>query len=145
MNTFAYILSQFASCLVAVSIMVPILVRFWRELVQMRTGYAKVWTGIVQRGFVEAQTLGHLKHICDSWVVSASARLMYASIAPDLQRLYGQIRQRLGRSPTDDELGWEIEQKHQKWMLANACPGLGLNEHGCLAIAGIIAREGGLP
>ncbi len=108
---------------------------------QIQADYDKVWAGITGRGYVEAEKIGHLKKSCDSWVISPDARAAYTDIEVGLKEVFMAERHRLQRSPTDPELAWAIESKYQQWMLGHACPVLGVNQHGCLAIASIIARE----
>lgn len=111
-------------------------------LLELLATYRSLWSGIVARGYIEAEGLGHIKRNGDDWTISPTARQVYVPIADDLRKLFIGERQRLNRVPTSDELTWAIDVKYRALLLENVCPTLGVTQHGgCLAIANIIARE----
>lgn len=129
-----------------VGIIVPVafsalVVRVLKKLEDINRDYHFIWRGIILRGFMEAERTGNIERCDSTWKISDRSRQAYADIADGLRTLYQAKSASLSRSPTDDELAWEIEMKYQDWMLGNVCQILGVSQHGCTAIASIIARE----
>ncbi len=113
-----------------------------KKLDAMQSDQDVIWGGIIKRGYVEAEkTDCLLPQPGGGWNLTARARREYDPIAADLKMVLQNLRTLLGREPTDETLSWAIEKKFQDWMQQHACPGLGVNQHGCLAIACVIARE----
>ncbi len=140
-----------AAVLTALAGLVTAIGKIWLELRKTQGHFKKtqedfdsVWEGIILRGFKEAEVKGHLQPDGEEcWTVSADARKVYGEIAPDLKAIRKNLQLTHGGLLSESTLAWAIEQRFQKWMLEHACPTLGVNQHGCLAIAAIIARENG--
>lgn len=130
-----------AALISALSLFIPVLVKALFDLKRLRSDYKNIWHGIVARGYVEAISLGHLVMKDGQWHVSEEARNHYGPIAPQLRTIRHNLKVKMGREPSDDELTWAVEQDAslQQWMVDNGCPALGINQHGCLAIACIIS------
>lgn len=122
--------------------LVPVLIKGWLDVRHVHNDYKFVWAGIVDRGYVEAVKQGALLGGCQNWIVSQTANETYREIANELRHIYAYQKIDLKREPTDAEIAWAIEQRFQQWMITHACPRLGVNQHGCLAIASVIARSG---
>lgn len=110
---------------------------------KLREDYKRIWLGIVARGFLEAQKSGFLSLDGETWNTTDEVREVYSEIRLRLRVIYRILKRRLDREPTDAELGWyiELDEGIQQWMFSNGCPQLGLNQHGCIALAAVIARE----
>lgn len=135
-----------ALVITAIGGLLGILTKFWLDLNQTKRDYDHVWKGIVSRGFLEAQKMRYLiPDVCNETelTVSGKARQVYSEIAPALKSVRRRLAKSYGRSPSDEELGFAIEREFQNWMLGHACPLLGVNQHGCIAIACVLARENG--
>lgn len=124
-----------------IALLVPVLVKGFVDLRAVKRDYKFVWQGIVERGYVEAMKNGALLGGCQNWIVSQTANETYREIANELRHIYRYQVIDLKREPTDGELAWAIEQRFQSWMVIHACPRLGVNSHGCLAIASVISRS----
>ena len=120
----------------------PVLWMLWK-IQRLQQDYRTIWHGIVARGFIEAAKCEHMKFENGRWVVSQNARALYAEIEMRLRDNVRRLAKIYGREPTNEELSWAIEQNSelQAWMIEHGCPTLGVNQHGCLAIACVIARE----
>ena len=137
-------MDSIAAILLAVSVLVPVLAKAFIDIFRIKRRYDILWNGICARGFVEAQKCGHIKKSVDgTWIITDEARTIYVAVGKELRDLFRNLKIRLSRFPTDAEFTWEIEQDPnlQAWMVVEACPKLGVNQHGCLAIACVIVKE----
>jgi hypothetical protein len=66
---------------------------------------------------------------------------VFAEMEEPLKDLFGRLKESYGQEPSDDELAAAIEMEFQDWLVGRACPTLKLNQHGCLAVASIVARQ----
>ncbi len=134
---------DWAIIVTAFTALAPILMKILDDLRKLRANNDTLWLGLVARGFVEAQKCGYLRLDAGVWIVAEKARSVYAEIQPRLQVLCVVLRKKHEREPTDAEVGWSVESNKdlQQWLIDHACPKLGLNQHGCIAIAAVLARE----
>lgn len=118
-------------------------IRLKIENAKLKDDYQRVWLGFVARGFLEAQKAGYLVYEHDEWNTTAAVREVYAEVHDQLRRIYLVLRRKFERDPTDAEISFNIEMDDelQNWMIDHACPTLGINQHGCLALATIVARS----
>lgn len=125
----------------ALAMLIPILVKAFRDIRNNDRKFDRLWHGIIARGYVEAQKCGHLTRLDNgTWHIADPVKAVYGAIGKELRTLYRELKTRLNRPPTNYEYSWAIEEDPtlQIWMVENACPKLGLNQHGCLAIAFVI-------
>ncbi len=105
------------------------------------------WRGQVARGFAEAVNKKHLIKTQGAdgritYLVSTDARAAFGPLTLDLRELaLGMVVD--GKSPTIEQLVWEIEANYQQWLFGNICEPLGVHGMGCTAIASVLARESG--
>ena len=114
-----------------------------RDYGQMKDDYDAAWRGVVRRGFLEAVQCGYIEVRDGKVSVSEKAASFYNERLPQLKRVYAEMVLRLKRYPTEEEYQWEVEHDKdiQEWLIGDVCPRLGVNRHGCLAIASALVRE----
>lgn len=134
-------LAWLAAFLTVLSILIPILVTMWKAIKSNISHNQIVWSGIMKRGYLEARAKGYLSKDTGNLRVSDRARKAYTEVMVRLQEIHQHLTKKFRRTPTDDELTWAIEEEFQDWMIENACAVLNMNQHGCLAVASILARE----
>jgi hypothetical protein len=137
-----------AALLTALAVFLPVIYKLWTDLRTVKEDQATLWHGIIARGYVEAHLQGLLINTGNParpWAVAEKARRVFDTIKPTLAATRHRLKQELGREPTDDTLAWIFERDLQNWFTDTACPALGVHQHGCLAIACVIARENGDP
>lgn len=135
-----------AAVITALSVLITAVAKVWLDLRAVRSQQKTMWRGIVARGYVEAEKIGVLVRTGDParpWTVSEQGRLVYETIKPTLKATRAKLREKLGREPADDTLAWAFEREFQQWFLEHACRELGVDQHGCLAVACVIAKENG--
>lgn len=139
-------LAAITALVIALTGLIPIIIKMRFELKAVKESYDNVWYGIVRRGFVEGVRCSHIERVEGKWKISDAAKLTYSEISLKLKLLFKSLVLTFGRNPTDEEFAWAVEQDKvfQKWMLEHACPNLGVSQHGCLAIACIIGSENGV-
>ena len=127
----------------AVPIIVAAIVKILLELEKLRKQTENTFHGQLGRGFIEARQKGCLAIVDGQMVVSGEARLIFCYIQERLVSVYEKAKKVKGSIPTDDELGFAMEQDRslQDWIIANACETLRLKAYGCLAVACAMIRE----
>ena len=138
--------ASITALVVAITGLIGAVAKLWMDMRQTKQDYNTIWKGIVERGFLEAEELRVIIRIdgeSKTYMVAENARQIYNDIAEDLKRIRKKLKDSMGKEPSNEVLAWAIERDFQAWMIANACPKLGVNQHGCLAIACILARENG--
>ena len=125
------------------TVAIPVVVKAFREIKALRKSNDVMWASLVKRGFLEAASKQHIKKVAGVWQVTDEARKAFAPIVEALRDMRQRLVHGLGKEPDDDELGAAIEMEYQDWLVENICPALKVNQHGCLAIACVLAREDG--
>lgn len=135
---------QIATVAVSASLLASAFVLMALRVRAIRFERQAIWHGIMLRGYVEAEKTGVLKRSGNPqnpWIVSASAAQIYEQVKPTLIATKNKMALELGHQPTDDDLAWTFELELQQWFVEHGCPNIGTNQHGCLAVACVIAKE----
>ena len=105
-----------------------------------------LWHSTVNRGYVEAVQLELLSRASGKWIVAQRAMDHYTPKRALLSAIRRRLAERLGRSPSEYELGEAIlsDQDVEAWLLGTICPALGLHAFGCVAIACEVSKLNGL-
>ena len=134
----------------AITVLLPMLAKFLIELKKLRetdrrqqSDIDALWKGMINRGFLGARRAGFLVEDAGKLRVVEKVRVLFSEKRAELKQARLFLISFLGREPFDIELAFEIEKRHQGWLIANICPAIGRENYECVALAVAIARENG--